>query len=155
MFMDADTCPGDPYAIEKMLCHQKDVVAGVTPMILPNDQNELELSWNIVRKWGEGNLPINKMPTKPFTVDRVGGTTILVHRRVLEKLKPPYQKFMYDEDHLKFKQSEDYYFCEKILDAGFNIWVDPHIVCHHWHMMDMMKVIQMILRMVDDNHKDN
>lgn len=153
LFMDADTCPINPYAIERMLGHQRDVVAGVTPILMTNTKLPT-LWWNVVPEGGKGNMPINQLPKEPFKADKVGGTTILVHRRVLEKLEPPYQKPTYDENHIEFKQSEDYYFCDKIRAAGFNIWVDPTIMCHHWHTMDMMMIVQMIIRAAYGN-KDN
>jgi hypothetical protein len=70
-------------------------------------------------------------------------------------MEPPYQKVTYDESHIEYTQSEDYYFCDKIRAAGFDIWVDPTIMCHHWHTMDMMMIVQMIIRAAYGNDRKN
>ena len=48
-------------------------------------------------------------------------------------------------------------FCEKIRELGYKIWVDPHVQCHHFHMLDMLEMILMLAdyaeSMNDDQYK--
>ena len=154
LFMDADCCPVNPFAVERLLSHQKDVVAGITPILITKDDVPA-LYWNCVTDTQEGNLRLNRLKNGLFKAERVGGTAIMVHRRVLEKLETPYQKSTYNEKNIEFIQSEDYYFCEKIRQAGFDIWIDPSIMCSHWHTMDMLMFVQMISKMAYAQESDN
>jgi hypothetical protein len=147
MFIDADTCPIDDYAIERMMMLDKDVVSGVTPIMF-GDKDNKQMFWNVVVGTC-GNMPLNELPEKPFRANRVGGSCLLIKREVLEKLKKPYQKPTYDEDYVQFKQSEDYYFCQNILDAGYDIWVDPTVMCHHFHIEDYFDWIEFVTKLLN------
>ena len=74
-------------------------------------------------------LPLKELNT-PQQVDAVGTGCIAIHRSVLEKLEPPYFKFVYDKDGLVI-YGEDFYFCKKAIEAGFEIWATPEIDCYH------------------------
>ena len=82
---------------------------------------------------------------------------MLVRRDVLERMEKPYMKSEYDHDEVDFVKGEDYYFCEKARELGYKIWIDPHIQCHHFHVMDMLEIILMLARyaesMNDDKYK--
>jgi GT2 family glycosyltransferase len=146
MFLDADTVPVNPYAIEKLLSHNKDVVAGITPIYWKQSQH---FTWNVKCMFEGGlvrHLELEEMPTKPFTCLAVGGTTILLRRRVLEKLSPPYQKTIWNDDITAFTQGEDFYFCDQIRQAGFDIWVDPDVVCRHFHTLDILDLCELMLK---------
>ena len=140
-FLDADTCPDNEFAVEKLLSLNKPVVCGVTPIIRYVDEMT-NCMWSVVGN--EDDKPfhygIDKLPKKPFKVWRTGGTTMLVRRDVLEKLEKPYQKHEYNEDNTISKLSEDMYFSDKIREAGFDIWCDPSVICHHYHYMDLLDV---------------
>ncbi len=51
-------------------------------------------------------------------VDGVGGHFMVIHREVLEAIKPPY--FM----NTSLNAGEDFYFCRKVRKAGFKIYAD-------------------------------
>jgi hypothetical protein len=149
MFVDADSCPADFNALDKMLSLDRDVVCGVTPLWL--DKGEIpDLRWNVQTGSG-GNLAIGDLPQEPFKVDRVGGTCILIKRKVLEALKPPYQRPSMNEAYTAYSLSEDYYFCDKIREAGFEIWCDPTIMNHHWHTIDILRILTMIQELARQN----
>ncbi len=156
-FLDADTCPRNDFAIEQLLIQGKDVIAGVTPIFRLKDEGlftydelrnlnvkseDIKCMWSVVHKTDEKRdyYGIDELPAKPFIADRVGGTTLLISRRVLQKLKPPYQKTEYNETITGVKLSEDYDFCEKIKAAGFDIWVDPTCICSHYHVIDILDI---------------
>lgn len=146
-FLDADTEPADKYAIERLMTLDKDVACGVTPIKLGTDKT-FSLGWNVQRRKEDGsheNYDIDELPKKPFRIDRVGGTTVLVKRHVIEKLAEmdgPFQKSEFNEDVTNIKLSEDYYFSQKITEAGFQIWCDPAVVCHHYHNIDILDMMQ-------------
>jgi len=157
MFLDADTVPMDPFAIETMMAMDKDVVSGVTPIFIHGD-NVFGLNWNVRANGNDWNMYLNEMSNKPFIADKVGGSCMLIKRAVLEALEPPYQKPEYDADHINFAIGEDYYFCNKIRQAGFDIWVNPEIQCHHYHtvdLMDMLKIMVDFVQIVAEKQKES
>lgn len=60
-------------------------------------------------------------------IDGCGGGCLLVHRRVFEKLEKPYFAFPKEE----VSAGEDFYFCRKVRQAGFQIYLDPGVICGH------------------------
>lgn len=61
--------------------------------------------------------------------DGVGADCLLVHKSVLDAIKPPWFKF----DTGK-QSGEDFFFCRAIQDAGFKIWCDPGVQCGHYNL---------------------
>jgi hypothetical protein len=146
-FLDADTEPVSPYAIQRLLSLDKDVVCGVTPIKLGTDKT-FELGWNVQKKVGDKheNYDIDELPDKPFKIDRVGGTTVLIKRHVLEKLALKHKIFQqteFNDDMTNIKLSEDYYFSQLLTDEGFKIWCDPLTVCHHYHNIDILDIMEL------------
>jgi GT2 family glycosyltransferase len=142
-FIDADTVPMNDYAIETLLRHNKAVVAGVTPIV--RKAEELRCMWSVVLDDPDepdnmSVLGIDELPKKLFKAKRVGGTTLLIRRDVLEKLTPPYQKSTFNEDITQQIESEDYFFSDKIRKAGYTIFVDPDVICHHYHITDHLDI---------------
>ena len=70
-------------------------------------------------------------------VELVGTACLLIHRRVLEALDPPYFKMLLDDDCLLIKDSEDFTFCRKAGAAGFSVWLDTDQPCSHVKALDM------------------
>ncbi len=145
-FLDDDSPPFDEHAIEYLRAQNKNVIAGVTPIVLVKP-DKVDCHWSAAIEDESGAIKticINELPKKPFKAHRVGGTCLLVHRRVLEKLKPPYQKTTFNDTCTDVKLSEDVYFVDKIRQAGFDIWVDPKVQCHHWHMFDLADIFAIV-----------
>lgn len=73
----------------------------------------------------------------PFEVDGTGGACFLVHRDVVEAVGELYKDSPYpwqDErvDPVTGKmEGEDLVYCQKIKEAGYKIWYDPHAVAGH------------------------
>lgn len=67
---------------------------------------------------------------KPFQVDIAGAAFMLIKRRVLEKMEPPwfYMPPLYTEENIA---GEDTTFCFNAKMHGFEIWVDPTIDMRH------------------------
>jgi hypothetical protein len=145
-FLDADTEPINPHAIERLMSLDKDVVCGVTPVKL-GTEGVFVLGWNVQRKTDDGHehYDIDGLPQDPFKIDRVGGTTVLVKRRVLEKLAEKhkiFQKSEFNDTMTNIKKGEDYYFSELLTSEGFNIWCDPLTICRHYHYVDILDMVE-------------
>jgi hypothetical protein len=55
----------------------------------------------------------------PFRADVCGFGCVLTHKEMFEKMEYPYFKIMTDIC------SEDFYFCVKAKESGFQLWADP------------------------------
>lgn len=161
LWMDSDTAPKDLYALQKLLSHNKPVVAGVTPIYYKQggsasntkvvDQFAGSMVWNILMNpsndGGNGNaIKLDELPDKPFKASCFGGTTILIQRKVMEAIKPPYYRVVRDPATDTIICGEDYYFARKIKEAGFDLWVDPTVVCHHSQINDLLEMRDLINR---------
>lgn len=162
-FIDDDSPPVDEFAIERLLSHHKPVVAGVTPIITNINELRNNCRWSVSvskkifsintvsHEVVNENIGIFDLPKKGlFKASRVGGTCLLVSREVLEKIRPPYQRSRFNKDITDTKLSEDFYFCEKIKKAGFDIWVDPEVECHHWHQFDLLDFFAAMRQMKEE-----
>jgi hypothetical protein len=143
-FQDDDSTPKDIYTIEKLLRHNKPVICGVTPIWrYGKSLINFQLLWSPVIRKDDGkldNIGVDELPKKPFKAYRTGGTCMLIARRVLEKLEPPYQKTTFNDTVTDVTLSEDMYFSDKIRNAGFEIWIDPQVICSHFHVLDILDV---------------
>ena len=142
-FIDSDTVPMNDFAIESLMRHNKPVVAGVTPIVRKGE--ELRCMWSVIiddptKPDNMDTIGILDLPKKLFKAKRVGGTTLLIRRDVLEKLTVPYQKSTFNEKITAQTDSEDYYFSDNIRKAGYTIFVDPDVQCHHYHNTDLLDV---------------
>lgn len=73
---------------------------------------------------GCGVIPCTREELIPC--DAVGADCLLVHRKVLESIEKPYFKCTEGT-----ASQEDFYFCRKVRDAGFDIYCDPGVLCGH------------------------
>lgn len=136
LFFDSDVVPR-PNTLEKLLLHDKDIVAGVYPMLLRG-----KLCWSVSRE--ELFKPVRWLPDNPFKAISCGCGVILIKYQVFEKLEWPYWKNVYAPG-IKVMQ-EDIYFCEKARTAGFDIWCDPKIRCGYNRVFDLLSVANEFLK---------
>lgn len=145
-FIDADTVP-PPQTIEKLLAHNLDVVAGVTPIwanknLYWNFQYVDEQHYIFVT---DPNLP---KPKGLLEVSKVGGTTILMKRKVIEALDYPFYEIETPktlEQAMKtgpMIQGSDYHVCDMIRNAGFKIFVDTRLECKHMKKLNLMDLVK-------------
>ena len=140
LFMDADTAPpGD--AIDKLLAHDKDIVAGVTPIWTPKGGP----MWNVMaydsekkNNCGFDPAPFLELPDELFRAHYVGGPAVLIKRRVFEKMEYPW--FDYNSEIDAEPRRGDIHFSVKAKDLGFELWCDPTIRCQHQHDVELLGV---------------
>jgi GT2 family glycosyltransferase len=128
-FLDSDCIP-KPLTIEKLLDYDKDIVASVAPALI-GMKHVFTAATLIPEEKRENPDQIFFMPTVNSEeahglkeVDGVGMTGVLIRREVFEKIEPPYFRFEFSPDGTRLTLGEDYYFCKKAKDAGYQIWAD-------------------------------
>ncbi len=138
-FLDSDTVPPAD-AVQQLMDLNMPVVCGVTP-ILQKDR----LYWNVRTPEDDGWWPKERpLPGWATETSAVGGTTILVTRRVLESIQYPWfrrqsQEPVHNEPCF---MSGDVWFCERIRKAGFAIMFSPFVRCHHYKTLDLLALME-------------
>jgi len=77
--------------------------------------------------------------------DSVGGASMMIARRVMEKSRWPWFKFLYKESS-EIMLTEDHYFCWQALENGFEVWGEPQLVCSHYKILDLWAVQRKIIK---------
>lgn len=130
-FMDYDVVPPNG-TLQKLLNYDLPIVAGIYPQRgYDEDRWSFKIDDNIKFK-----LKSEPLPDELIEASVVGGSTLLVKREVLEKLKPPYFKIVYreiDENGQCYDEGEDEYFSRIAREAGYKLMVDPTIICKHYN----------------------
>lgn len=155
-FMDYDVVP-PPNTLQKLLGYDLPIVAGIYPMLV-NDK----LAWSFKvggdagGKVGYGWYYLDKSLPKGLTkATAVGGSTLLVKREVFEKIERPWFKMVYkaiDEKGRCYDYAEDEYFSKKVIEAGYDIMVDPTIICDHFNYQSLFSLV-VKGQSNDDNNK--
>ena len=112
--------------------HGMPVVCGVTE------------HWKDMARFGG----IKEGPNDPVEVEAVGAGALMIHRSVLEKIKPPWFRFTYKWDGER-KRGEDFYFSDKAVKAGYSLWLDPASPCGHIHMLDIREQAVLVSAALD------
>jgi len=123
--------------INKLLLHDKDIVAGITPAF------NGEFFWmGQVEK--NKVIKLKECPKTLTTAARAGGPGMLVKRKVFEKMKFPWFDFVQVDPNTE--KSEDYYFSDKAVDLGFEIWIDPKTELNHNHRgVDLLEIARALM----------
>lgn len=121
--LDADCVPQEG-TIEKLLTYELPVVAAPHPTYKGAER----LVMALVRR--NGHYEAYTPPVGLQRVDAVGGSGLLIQRRVLESYGPPYFRCEYDDQGMLSK-SEDFWFCERAKEQGFEVWADFGLVQQH------------------------
>jgi hypothetical protein len=133
-FLDDDVVP-PPDAFLRLSRHGADVISGlyyrrsepicpVAMTIDPQGQPQWVTSWH--------------PPNSVVEVDLVGAGCLLLHRRVLERMPPPWFEWEIGRGEPKTSSSggrsamsEDFAFCTRAKEAGFKVYLDTSIQCEH------------------------
>jgi GT2 family glycosyltransferase len=90
-----------------------------------------ELMWRMIEP-----EDINQRDDELIPVDGIGTGCVLIHRSVLEKIKPPWFEFKRDEYGIAI-MSEDYVFSKKATEAGFEMFCNTAFNVGHLHLVDL------------------
>jgi len=144
-FIDSDVVPPDG-ALQKLLDHNLPIVAGIYPMNVNGER-----AWSFKMKGGPEDSSENNvyggwlrrghsLPKDLIKATAIGGSTLLIKREVVEKLKKPCFKIVYkpiDDEGRCYDYGEDEYFSKIATEAGYDIMVDPTIICKHYNYKEL------------------
>ena len=152
-----------PDTLQRLLSHDCDMVSGIYIQRIPHTH-----TLEITRKNAHGGL--DHVPWETIagqglvSVDGCGFGCVLIKAQVFKTI--PYPHFVYRSalDHAH-TFSEDFYFCQQALKAGFTIWADTNVVCDHigsypYRVKPAQEAIQTRLRelasmnLLSDSHKN-
>ena len=136
LMLDADTVPhANPL---DLVSEEKDIIGYPYPQ-----WNEGDVYWVAMDKDGGGYKPIPPERRHGLQqVDAIGTGCILIRGNVLETLRAPFNDKRAEDGTLNL--SEDFYFCQKAKDTGFEVWCDWRVPCSHWKTLDLIEIIGMI-----------
>jgi hypothetical protein len=134
-FVDADTAP-PAYAARKLVvdlesCPDEKVMVAAGIYCVKNDPTEpivyKKNGAGAFWKWKVGEL---------FECEGIGTGCMMINMKVFEHLEEPYFKTVDRESDnpeiAKFQGTDDIYFCQKVVDAGFKIIADGAVLPIHW-----------------------
>lgn len=133
-WIDSDTVP-KPDALLKLLSHDADIVSGLTPIIIYDEDRKDSDSNGFKKKWN--CVGLDEKPLTPNTgvhkIFGAGGSCLLVKRKVYETLERPCYKFVYKDDNgKKANISEDIYFTLMAKSKGFQPICDTSVIAGHY-----------------------
>lgn len=130
-----------PQAVLAMIKHEKDFVAGLYPARGPEN---VFLFRPVERE--DGSLLANEQGL--FKMNFIPAGFMMIKRHVLERLcakfsdkyfEPKAEKMKHESGYCLFETEvfegefwgEDYVFCKRVREAGFEIWIDPMVEFDH------------------------
>jgi len=125
-FIDDDVlAPMD--AIQKLMAHDKDVVSG---LYFARQEPHFPQLFRKNKKDPKRYDSIFDIKEELLEVDACGAGCMLIKKEVFEKLKKPYFQYIPAGEDTP-RKGEDFFFSEKVKEAGFKIYADTSVVCHH------------------------
>lgn len=79
----------------------------------------------------EQRQQIPELPNEPFTVSACGMGFFLIDMKILHTIPEPYYVNTWSLPERK-RKTEDRYFCDRIHDSNYTIWVEPSIKLKHY-----------------------
>jgi len=136
-FVDSDTVP-PLNALEKLLCLDAGVAAGVYPMAMDNG-----MFWSAPNEEGSW-IPMHvNLPKKPFEANACGGGCLLVQKEVFASVGWPWFKNDFQEKNknngIGLKSTEDVYFIKKVLEKGHKLVIEPTVICKHYNSVELLR----------------
>jgi len=140
-FLDADTVPPVD-VIDRLIDADKDMISATVQTMKEHKGNPqlvpVALRWNeedpedvgYKAYWGNG-------------VEEVDVATLactLIKKKVMQAVGPRAFQFVYNDEYGTDGMSEDFYFNERVKEAGFNAWNHYGILCSHHKTFDTKTV---------------
>ena len=136
LMIDDDIVP--PFeALERLVKHNKDIVAAICPLIGPNKKGEMITTWNAFYKTKNGYAPWGSCPGLQ-KVAAVGTGCIMIKRGVFDyccRFTTEYDK----NTGIKTK-GEDISFCDQVAEHGFKIFADFKLECKHIKACNLLEL---------------
>lgn len=131
-FVDSDMSPNDFEALEKLHGLNLDIVSGYTHQICPK-------TGKVINNFRE---PVEQNGL--LKVSKVGAACLLIKRKVFENLAMDEKLPAFEVTRINgmLVESEDFYFCRKVTELGFEIYVHPKVVFNHWKVYSLMAVAE-------------
>lgn len=132
LFMDYDVLPRTN-TLKKLLSHDKDIISGVYPLCRNG-----KIGWCLSTEEPFRSMPINDLPDNIFKAKTISNGVMLVKTEVFEKIEWPYWET--ERSPGVETKGADIYFCEKVRDAGYDLWVDPKVKCEHMKTVGLLRI---------------
>lgn len=139
MMIDDDIVPPTD-ALERLLFHDKDIIGAVCPVIGPNNDNKLEVTYNAYIADDDDQLIQHTWPNSSDLeeVAMVGTGCIMIKRYVLERIPAPFTT-EYDDSGIKMT-GEDVAFCKKASDEDIEVYADFKLKCKHIKSCNLLEL---------------
>ena len=111
----------EPDSINRLLAHNKDVVGAKYSV-----RRIVESGNHEVIEYGEDE----KSDTELFKCDALGGGLLLINTDVFRKVSQPHFGYKWHDNGM-VEMSNDWFFCEKAREVGYDIWCDPTVKAGH------------------------
>lgn len=100
----------------------------------------MEIAFLAMDKMPDGNYLDHKTREGLREVDAVGSGALLVHRRVLEKVRPAFMR-IWNEDGFATK-GIDFNFCDRAKAEGFRVWAHFDYLADHYKEVPLLEVLK-------------
>lgn len=148
-WLDAHTCP-PANTLDRLLYHDKDMVAACVQTIKSTDKGHILAPLGF--RWREdlnGYAPCYSACLTQVHIAPCAAT--LIKREVMEAVKRPAFSWGDIRDEWGIEGlSEDFFFAERVREAGFEIWMDYDLLCSHWQRIDVAVINQMLHRVAKE-----
>lgn len=142
LFIDSDTVP-PMESLSILLSENDDFVICPTPLY-----KAFNICWNVrdesTGEWWDINKPF---PEERFETSSCGGSMLFVKKQVLVDIGYPWFKTEYqpkDNKNKVVKTGEDVWFCNRARECGYNIKVEPRILCEHYNEVGLLNIVNII-----------
>lgn len=116
-------------------------VCGLPTPIFNNQNKGFPICWNAMDKVPDGYKQHPPEAGKLAEVDAVGSGCILIHRRVIEGMKPPW--FVRETDEIgRVIHGPDFHFCTEAKKAGFHVWTHYGYPCRHFNELELIETME-------------
>lgn len=126
-FLDDDVIPPSD-VFSKLVSRGKDIISGLyfrrAEPIMPVMLRHTSERPQFITDFNLGDV---------IEADLVGAGCLLIHRRVIEKMKSNWFEWRVDHKHRPDieRTSEDFTFCTMAKEMGFKVYVDTSVRCQH------------------------
>lgn len=124
----------------------RDICGLPTPIYHNTGDGKWPICWNALDiAKGEDGYREHKEQQGLQQVDVIGSGCMLVHRRVIDGVKPPW--FVRETDEYgRVIHGPDFYFCRKATAAGFQVWANYDYRCRHFNEVELVEAMHAFQR---------